>query len=103
MRQKLALVVVGVLIGGAAAGGLAFAGSPIDGSGVIHGCYNSTSGAFKLSVSGTCPAKGDKTPITWNQQGLAGPGSQFFTSSGTYTVPTGVSQVEITAVGGGGG
>lgn len=31
------------------------------------------------------------------------PGSQFFTSSGSFTVPSGVTQMRMTAIGGGGG
>jgi hypothetical protein len=55
----------------------------------------------------TCPV-GYKL-ISWNSvgpQGLpgaAGPGAAYFTSTGTYTVPAGVTVVQITVIGAGGG
>lgn len=63
-----------VLAAGTAAGA-AIAG-PVDGSGVIHGCYISQeldgSHVFFLQDAGTNCPKGT-TAITWNQQGPAGP------------------------------
>src|SRR5271166_4549189 len=101
MSKKMAFVVMCVVVGATAAGGVAYATqasqSPIDASGAIHGCYNPKNGALELNVTGACPAKGDKQAITWNQLG------QFFTASGSYIVPTGLSQVKITAIGAGGG
>lgn len=41
--------------------------------------------------------------IAVSSSGYAGPNSQLFTSSGTFTVPAGVTSVIITVVGGGGG
>ena len=78
MRLKtLALAAGGflVLLAGATAAGAAIA-SPIDGSGVIHGCYTNTpingSHVFVLQDAGiTCP-KGT-TAVSWNQTGPAGP------------------------------
>jgi hypothetical protein len=43
------------------------------------------------------------TPGAPGAPGAPGPGAQFFTSTDVYTVPQGVSHLEITAVGGGGG
>jgi hypothetical protein len=47
--------------------------------------------------------------ISWNsagpqgQPGATGPGAVYFTSNGTYTVPAGVTAVQITVTGAGGG
>jgi len=58
-------------------GGVAWAlQSPVDGSGVIHACYNPSTGAMKLDTKGACPLTGTKTPITWNAQGQPGPAGQ---------------------------
>jgi hypothetical protein len=101
MWKKSAFVVICVVVSAAVAGGIAYATyspqSPIDANGAIHGCYNGRSGALELNVTGACPTKGDKKAITWNQL------SQFFTASGSYIVPTGLSKVRITAIGAGGG
>jgi hypothetical protein len=64
-----------VLAGGTAAGA-AIAAAPVDGSGVIHGCYTTNaikgSHAVVLQDSDTaCP--NSTTAIQWNQQGPAGP------------------------------
>src|SRR5580704_15064550 len=59
--------IVGSLMAAFVAGGVAWAVvSPIDGNGVIHGCYNPNTGAFRLNVTGTYPTKGERVPITWN-------------------------------------
>ena len=56
-------------------GGIAWAvQNPVDGSGVIHGCYSPKDGDIHLNVKGTC--RYGETAITWNQtgpQGLPGP------------------------------
>lgn len=81
MRQpRLRTVLIGAgatlaLIGGSAAA-YAVSVGPIDGSGVIHGCYKTTvtgnSHAVVLQNAGTaCPA--GYTAIKWNQKGPAGP------------------------------
>ena len=71
-----AVAAVGLVSGGtAAAAGLA--ATPVDGSGVIHGCWttkavNGGSHTFVLRNAGTaCPA--GTTAITWNKAGPAGP------------------------------
>ena len=65
-----------LLAGGGAAGAAIVASGPIDGSGVIHGCYaSSTFGGshfFVLQNAGTACPRGT-TAISWNQQGPAGP------------------------------
>jgi hypothetical protein len=63
------------LIAGGTAAGAAIAG-PIDGSGVIHGCWTNAAfngtHVFVLQDAGTtCPRA--TTAISWNQQGPAGP------------------------------
>jgi hypothetical protein len=67
-----AAVVTGAIVGGV---GFAFASIP-DGSGVIHGCYQSKGKAHTLkvidtSVSANCPS-GYKA-LNWNQTGPQGP------------------------------
>jgi hypothetical protein len=75
MAQRFRWITVGVIVGVMAASGIGYAavhlGSPIDGSGVIHGCYGAKTGAVVLRVGATCPS-GDTTPISWNQRGLMG-------------------------------
>jgi len=68
-------------------------------------------GSDVIQTTGTQTIGGAKTftsPVTFNdttQQNTAfvGGRAQVFTSSGTFTVPTGVSAAKITVVGGGGG
>lgn len=65
-----------VLLTGGSAAGAAVTNSPIDGSGVIHGCYRTKdrggSYAVRLQNAGTsCPP--GYTAISWNQQGHPGP------------------------------
>jgi hypothetical protein len=68
------------LLGGGTIAGAAVANSPIDGSGVIHGCYNPRSrhGSYtvRLQSMGTSCPRGTMA-ISWNQQGPQGmPGPQ---------------------------
>lgn len=67
-------------------GGVAWAlQSPVDGNGVIHACYNSSTGAMSLDTKGTCPARGKTTPITWNATGPKGdPGPSGVPLCGGY-------------------
>lgn len=62
------------LVAGGTAAGAVIAG-PIDGSGVVHGCYykpdnNGSSQVVLQDTSTTCPK--NTTPITWNQTGPQG-------------------------------
>lgn len=75
------LVAVGAAATVLTAGGAALAtvvprNSPIDGSGVIHGCYTiralNGSHVFRLQDAGSSCPKGT-TAISWNQTGPAGP------------------------------
>jgi hypothetical protein len=65
-----------LLAGGTAAAAAAIASSPVDSSGVIHGCWTNAalngSHVFVLQDSGTSCPKGT-TPISWNQTGPSGP------------------------------
>jgi hypothetical protein len=64
------LVVAGALTAAVVASGVASAlQSPIDSDGVIHACYNPTTGNVRLDVKGVCPSKGATTPISWAQRG----------------------------------
>ena len=65
-----------VLLAGGTTAGAAIAGGPVDGSGVIHGCWTNAAingtHVFVLQDAGTNCPKGT-TAISWNQQGPAGP------------------------------
>jgi len=79
MRIRMIAITGGgalALLAGGTAAGAAIAAGPVDGSGVIHGCYTTTaikgSHAVVLQDSDTaCP--NSTTAIQWNQQGPAGP------------------------------
>src|SRR5215469_15075893 len=64
-----------VLLAAGATAGAAVAG-PVDGNGVIHGCWTNAAvngtHVFVLQDAGTNCPKGT-TAISWNQQGPAGP------------------------------
>jgi hypothetical protein len=60
------------------------------------------SGMSSSKLSGALPAI-DGSALTGISAGLSGPDGQVFTSSGTFTVPTGVTSCKVTVVGGGGG
>lgn len=72
---RIAAIVISPEPGFLVAAGAAIAGS-IDGSGVIHGCYDRVGEAGSHTVvlqdaGATCP--GGTTAISWNQTGLHGP------------------------------
>jgi hypothetical protein len=64
------------LVGGGTAAGAVIASGPVDGNGVIYGCYTNQalngSHVFILQDAGTSCPKGT-TAISWNEQGPAGP------------------------------
>jgi hypothetical protein len=77
LRKALITGAVSVaLVAGGTAAGAAIASGPVDGSGVIHGCWtNAAIGGthvFVLQDAGTSCPKGT-TAISWNQTGPAGP------------------------------
>jgi hypothetical protein len=65
-----------VLLAAGTTAGAAIAGGPVDGSGVIHGCWTNAAvngtHVFVLQDAGTNCPKGT-TAISWNQKGSAGP------------------------------
>jgi hypothetical protein len=68
-RRKLA-VVSGIAILGLAAAGIAYATIP-DSGGVIHGCYDTKTGALRVIDAGGCVSK--EAALNWNQTGPQGP------------------------------
>ena len=71
MSHKMGLVGLGV--GLLAGGGLAYSAIPGE-DGLIHGCYENTTGALRVIDSdqgGVC--RGGETALDWNQTGPAGP------------------------------
>jgi hypothetical protein len=75
-RYVIPAIVVALLAGGTTAAVAAVAASPVDSSGVIHGCYTNAaingSHALVLQDAGTnCPR--GTTAISWAVQGPAGP------------------------------
>jgi hypothetical protein len=95
--RRIVLTIAGAtaLAAGGTAAGAAIAGSPVDSSGVIHGCYTSKafngSHVFVLQDAGkSCPER--TTAISWNQQGAQGPagpqgppGPSAAVDKGTFT------------------
>ena len=59
-------------------------------------------GMSSSKLTGALPAV-DGSALTGISAGLPGPRAEVFTSSGTFTVPSGVTAVKVTVVGGGGG
>jgi hypothetical protein len=78
ITRRMAVVGAGaaaVLMAGGVAGAAVMASGPVDGNGVIHGCYTNAevngSHVFVLQdASATCP-KGT-TAVSWNEQGQPG-------------------------------
>ena len=69
-RNVIAYLAIGVALG--AAGGVAYSSIP-DAQGVIHGCYDDSTGALRVidtGASGIC--RGGETALDWNQQGQIG-------------------------------
>ena len=126
-RSRLQAAMLTAILVGSLTAGVSYASIP-DSIGVIHGCYKLSNKATPLKVIDT--AKTSQCPhgyasVTWNQTGPQGPagatgamgdtgpqgpagvggmsGIQEFTSTSTWTAPTGTSHVMIEAAGGGGG
>jgi len=56
-----------------AAGGVAYSSIP-DAQGVIHGCYDDTTGALRvIDTDGSGVCRGGETALDWNQEGQPGP------------------------------
>jgi hypothetical protein len=79
-KTVIAAIAALALLAGGSAAGAAVAAGPVDGSGVIHGCYYpaATNGSHRVVLQDTsrrCPH--GTTAISWNQKGPKGlPGPQ---------------------------
>lgn len=75
-------------------------GAKLENSGVTAGTYGSASAIPAITVD----AKGRVTSASTNSfsSSYVGGRGQVFTTSGTFTVPTGVTAVKVTCIGGGG-
>jgi len=56
-----------------------------------------------ISINNTTLTFNDATTQTTAATAYVGPSVQSFTASGTFTVPTGITKVKVSAIGGGGG
>jgi hypothetical protein len=76
-------------------------GAKLENSGVTAGTYGSASAIPAITVD----AKGRITSASTNSfsSSYVGNRAQLFTSSGTFTIPTGVTALKVTVIGGGGG
>jgi hypothetical protein len=104
-RHGLALGVLAIF---AVAGGVAYASIP-DASGVIHGCYRTSTDDQKgqlrvVEDPGNC--RNNETAIQWNEQGDQGPqglpgppGQDGDPFSGTFTSPNGLFTLSVTNAG----
>jgi hypothetical protein len=94
-RRSIIAAIVAVVVLGAGAGAYAATSSPVDSSGVIHGCYTNVAvnGSHALVVqdtTSTCP-KGT-TALNWNQKGATGPaGPKGDTGAAGPAGPTGAT------------
>ena len=97
-------------------------GTIITGSGGVTGVAQGGTGADTLTANNVILGNGTSAVqfvapgtsgnvltsngTTWasspSSAGLTGPSAQIFTSSGTFTIPSGVANVKVTVVGGGG-
>lgn len=109
--KSIVLMAVGVIAGATIATGatIAISAGASNPAVTYYGCVNTRGALSKVSTAApTCPAR--DSPISWNSvgpQGPAGPGGfnglQEFTTTGTWTAPSGVTGVLVEAAGGGGG
>jgi hypothetical protein len=72
---------------------------------LLAGTANDAYSALTVGANGTVltAASGQATGLEWAAPSTPTLNEQRFTTSGTFTVPTGVTKVWVTAVGGGGG
>ncbi|MFY7952394.1 MAG: hypothetical protein ACOVT5_07800, partial [Armatimonadaceae bacterium] len=61
--------ITAAIIGGVALG----APGPVSPQGQVNACYNPDNGQVILNVTGACPRRGARTPISWSQVGPIGP------------------------------
>jgi hypothetical protein len=89
-QSRLFIAAAAATITAVVVGGVAWAAqSPVDGAGVVHACYNATTGSVIMNVTGACPKKGETTPITWNAQGVPGTNGTNGQSVTGAPLPTG--------------
>lgn len=88
-----------------AVGGVAYSSIP-DPQGVIHGCYDNTTGALRvIDTAGSDVCRGGQTALDWNQQGqpgLPGPPGVALTyaksTSGPVALPAPGQQTTVAAL-----
>jgi hypothetical protein len=68
-RNMVAYLALGIALG--AVGGVAYSSIP-DPQGVIHGCYDNTTGALRVIDSPSDVCRGGEIALDWNQQGQPG-------------------------------
>ena len=85
-KVSLAVAVALLIVGGS----VAYASIPDSGTGLIHGCYNTTTGALRVIDGATqvCAAS-TETALDWNQQGLKWKGT--WSNATSYAVNDAVS------------
>ena len=106
-----AVLVAGVALGAGIGGGAVYAISGSATTNTITACRSNSTGVLSIPSSGLCSTS--QAEVQWNVRGPRGPhglpgpggvnGLQEFTSSGTFTVPSGITHVLVSAAGGGGG
>jgi hypothetical protein len=73
--RKVLLVAIGTVATLGVAAGIGIAATsvinPVDGAGVIHSCFDSTTGRLRAAAPGLSCATGE-TALTWNQKGVKG-------------------------------
>ena len=106
-----AVLVAGMALGAGIGGGAVYAISGSTTTNTITACRSDSTGVLTIPSSGQCTTS--LAEVQWNVRGPRGPqglpgragvnGLQEFVSSGTFTVPRGITHLLVYAVGGGGG
>jgi hypothetical protein len=96
----IAAVPTALVLGAAGAYAATSSSSPIDSSGVIHGCYSTKashdSHTITLQNAGTgCPR--GTTAVTWNQKGATGPAGARGPAGATTAGPAGLNVTIVEA------
>src|SRR4051794_6820668 len=95
LRSRLTVGVAAFLVGLTIAGTAWAMKSPIDSAGVVHACYNPSTGSVRLNVTGSCPAKGDRTPITWSVTGPPGTAGKDAVAPREVHIPLPLAEAQI--------
>jgi hypothetical protein len=69
-RSRLALIGGAVAAVALVGGGVAFAVMPDAGTGVIHGCYDTTSGALRVIDPASQSCSASESALNWNMRGV---------------------------------